>query len=89
MWKWIDGALIAALVVGPAVAYLIVALTNGRLQAIDEQLAQEGAEDVACPECGADVADGDWHDQGCVIGMEVAQDWADEAAVSYRQDEGW
>ena len=42
-----------------------------------------------CPECDADLEAGDWHEPRCPVGMEAAQDLADEEAISYRTDEGW
>lgn len=79
----------AAVVLAYTLTLIVVGAVGTRIAKWWEARHPADVEDTTCPECGADVEDGDWHEPGCVTGMEVAQDWADEAAVAYRQDEGW
>ena len=76
--------LVAALVVLALAALLLV------LGALSERAAahwDDVDEDADCPECGVNLAEGDWHESGCPVGMEAAQDLANEAAFEAARDE--
>ena len=77
--------LVAALIVLALAA--LVWLVGALSERVAAQWDDVVDEDADCPECGANLAEGDWHDRTCTIGWEATQDRADEAAADAARDE--